>query len=139
MGKFQAVKTLKKDDLSPEARAAWINLPHARTIAERVERQLEILRVLDGEGSRRLNAATLALRNRLEPWLEDADPETAAASADPIVEVARELVQAIVEDERARGDRLGQCVRNLFECLGLPNEGRRVSLACGENPDSLMR
>ena len=139
MGKFRAVKTLKKDDLSPEARAAWINLPHARTIAERVERQLEILRVLDGEGSRRLNAATLALRNRLEPWLEDADPETAAASADPIVEVARELVQAIVEDERARGDRLGQCVRNLFECLGLPNEGRRVSLACGENPDSLMR
>ena len=139
MGKFQAVKTLKKDDLSPEARAAWINLPHARTIAERVERQLEILRVLDGEGSKRLNAAALALRNRLEPWLEDADPETAAASADPIVEVARELVQAIVEDERARGDRLGQCVRNLFECLGLPNEGRRVSLACGENPDSLMR
>lgn len=139
MGKFRAVKTLKKDDLSPEARAAWINLPHARTIAERVERQLEILRVLDGEGSKRLNAAALALRNRLEPWLEDADPETAAASADPIVEVARELVQAIVEDERARGDRLGQCVRNLFECLGLPNEGRRVSLACGENPDSLMR
>ena len=130
---------MKKDDLCPEARAAWINLPHARTIAERVERQLEILRVLDGEGSKRLNAAALALRNRLEPWLEDADPETAAASADPIVEVARELVQAIVEDERARGDRLGQCVRNLFECLGLPNEGRRVSLACGENPDSLMR
>ena len=130
---------MKKDDLSPEARTAWINLPHARTIAERVERQLEILRVLDGEGSKRLNAAALALRNRLEPWLEDADPETAAASADPIVEVARDLVQAIVEDERARGDRLGQCVRNLFECLGLPNEGRRVSLACGENPDSLMR
>ena len=41
--------------------------------------------------------------------------------------------------QRARGDRLGQCVRNLFECLGLPNEGRRVSLACGENPDSIMR
>ena len=36
-------------------------------------------------------------------------------------------------------DKLGQCVRNLFECLGLPNEGRRVSLVCGENPDSLMR
>ena len=130
---------MKKDDLNPEARAAWINLPHARTIAERIERQLEILRVLDGEGSRRLNAAAIAVRNRLEPWVEDADPLTAAASADPIVEPARELVEAIVDYERARSVRLGQCVRNLFECLGLPNEGRRVSLACGESPDSLMR
>ena len=130
---------MKKDDLSPEARAAWINLPHARTIAERIERQLEILRVLDGEGSKRLNTVVLAMRNTLEPWVEDADPEKAAESADPIVELARELVQAIVDDERARSDRLGQCVRNLFECLGLPNEGRRVSLVCGESPDSLMR
>lgn len=130
---------MKKDDLSPQARAAWINLPHARTIAERIDRQLEILRVLDGEGSKRLNAAVIAVRTRLEPWAEDADPEAAAAAADPIVDLAREMVQAIVDDERARGDKLGQCVRNLFECLGLPNEGRRVSLACGENPDSLMR
>ena len=130
---------MKKDDLSPEARAAWINLPHARTIAERIERQLEILRVLDGEGSKRLNAVVVAMRNKLEPWVEDADPEKAAESADPIVALARELVQLIVDDERARSDRLGQCVRNLFECLGLPNEGRRVSLACGESPDSLMR
>ncbi len=130
---------MKKDDLSPEARAAWINLPHARTIAERIERQLEILRVLDGEGSKRLNGVVVAMRNKLEPWVEDADPLTAAESADPIVALARELVQLIVDDERARSDRLGQCVRNLFECLGLPNEGRRVSLACGESPDSLMR
>ncbi|MEO8501717.1 MAG: hypothetical protein ABI565_12430 [Vicinamibacteria bacterium] len=130
---------MKKDDLSSEARAAWINLPHARTIAERIERQLEILRVLEGEGSKPLNAAAIALRSRLEPWLEDSDPEAAAASADPIVAVARDLVKAIVDDERARSDRLGQCIRNLFECLGLPNEGRSVSLACGENPDSLMR
>ncbi|HQZ18629.1 MAG TPA: hypothetical protein PLD86_17280 [Vicinamibacteria bacterium] len=130
---------MKKDDLSPEARAAWINLPHARTIAERIERQLEILRVLDGEGSKRLNGVVVAMRNKLEPWVEDADPEKAAESADPIVDLARELVRLIVDDERARSDRLGQCVRNLFECLGLPNEGRRVSLACGESPDSLMR
>ena len=130
---------MKKDGLSPEARAAWINLPHARTIAERIERQLEILRVIDGEGSEPLNRAVVAVRSVLEPWIEDADPETAAASADPIANLARELVTAIVNDERARGDRLGQCVRNLFECLGLPNEGRRVSIACGEDPNSLMR
>lgn len=130
---------MKKDDLNPDARAAWINLPHARTIAERIERQLEILRVLEGDAGKPLNAAVLVLRNQLEPWVEDADPSESAASADPIVEVSRTLVKAIVDDERARGDRLGQCVRNLFECLGLPNEGRRVSLACGEDPDSLMR
>mgnify|MGYP003382092407 FL=1 len=50
---------MKKDDLSPEARAAWINLPHARTIAERIDRQLEILRVLDGEGSKWLNCRAM--------------------------------------------------------------------------------
>ena len=130
---------MKKDDLSPEARAAWINLPHARTIAERVDRQLEILRVLDGPASQPLNATLATLRHSLEPWNEDADPEKAASLADPIVEHARELVRAIADNERARSDRLGQCIRNLFECLGLPNEGRRVSLICGENPDSLMR
>ena len=130
---------MRKDDQDPQARAAWINLPHARTVAERIERQLEILRVLEGERTKGLNAAVIAVRQRLEPWVEDADPETAAASADLIVELARDLVKAIVDDERARSDRLGQCIRNLFECLGLPNEGRRVSLACGESPDSLMR
>lgn len=139
LGLDSRADAMKKDDLSPEARAAWINLPHARTVAERIDRQLEILRVLDGEGSKPLNAAIIAVRNGLEPWGEDAAPETAAASADPIVDLARDLVRCIVDDERARGDRLGQCVRNLFECLGLPNEGRRVSLACGESPDSLMR
>ena len=89
---------MKKDDLSPEARAAWINLPHARTIAERLERQLELLRVLDGAGAQPLNLAVIALRNRLEPWLDDADPETAAQDADPIVDLARDLVKAIVDD-----------------------------------------
>ncbi len=130
---------MTKDDSDPQARAAWINLPHARTIAERIERQLEILRVLEGEGSQALNTAIIALRRHLEPWIEDAHPETAAAAANPVVDLSRNLVKAIVDDERARGDRLGQCIRNLFECLGLPNEGRRASLACGENPNSLLR
>src|SRR5262249_41437271 len=130
---------MKKDDLDPEARAAWINLPHARTIAERIDRQLEILRVLDGPGSEPLNASILALRHSLDQWNDDPPAETAAAAADPIVEIARGLVREVVSREEARSDRLGQCIRNLFECLGLPNEGRKVSLACGENPDSLMR
>lgn len=130
---------MKKDDLDPQARAAWINLPHARTVAERLERQLELLRVLEGESGKPLHLAVVALRRALEPWAEDPSPEDAVALADPIAELSRSLVHAIAEEEGARSDRLGQCVRNLFECLGLPNEGRRVSLECGENPDSLMR
>jgi hypothetical protein len=130
---------MTKVDLSPDARLVWINLPHARTVAERLERQLEMLRVLDGEGSAALNAAVTELRHVLEPWVEDPELDKAIAAADPVVERARSLVNAVAENDRARGDRLGQCVRNLFECLGLPHEGRRVSLVCGENPDSLMR
>jgi hypothetical protein len=30
-------------------------------------------------------------------------------------------------------------VRNLFECLGLPEEGAEQSLLCGERPDSPLR
>jgi hypothetical protein len=40
---------------------------------------------------------------------------------------------------RARGDRLGQLVRNLFECLGLPEEGAALALQCGEDPGSPLR
>src|SRR5262245_41031937 len=130
---------MKKDDLSPEARAAWINLPHARTIAERLERELERLRVLEGDGAKDLNGTVAGLRNGLEKWSEDPEPEKAVEAADPFVDLARRLVRGIVDEERARSDRLGQCVRNLFECLGLPNEGGKVSLACGEDPNSLMR
>ena len=36
-------------------------------------------------------------------------------------------------------DRLGQAVRNFFECLGLGVEGARLSLLAGENPDSALR
>jgi hypothetical protein len=36
-------------------------------------------------------------------------------------------------------DRLGQAVRNLFECLELGEEGAEISLRAGENPDSALR
>lgn len=121
------------------SRDSWINLPHARTVAERLERQLEILRVLDGPGSADLNQRVLDLKRALDPWTEDPLPERAAAEADAVLGPARALADAIVANERARSDRLGQCVRNLYECLGAPDEGRDVSLACGEDPNSLMR
>jgi hypothetical protein len=36
-------------------------------------------------------------------------------------------------------DRLGQCVRNFFECLELGREGAAISLRAGENPRSMQR
>jgi hypothetical protein len=52
--------------------------------------------------------------------------------------MARELV-ALLEPTRLKGDRLGQLIRNLFECLELGKEGAEISLRAGENPNSLQR
>ena len=60
------------------------------------------------------------------------------AAADAAAEKARALVDAILETH-ARSDRLGQHVRNLFECLGLAEEAATFSLQCGERPDSPLR
>jgi len=64
--------------------------------------------------------------------------DAALAAADRVAERGRDLVAAIVASP-ARGDRLGQSVRNLFECLGLAEEGASLSLECGERPDSPLR
>lgn len=121
------------------SRAAWLNLPHARTVADRVERELERLRALDGPGSAEMNTLVLELKKSLDPWAEDPPPDIAEAEADAVAVRARALVTAITSRDAARSDRLGQCVRNLFECLGLESEGRDLALDCGEDPDSPMR
>jgi hypothetical protein len=78
------------------------------------------------------------LEQEVEPFEEDPAQDAAIKAADAIAERARTLVGAIV-DSPARGDRLGQHVRNLFEVLGLAEEGATLSLRCGERPDSPMR
>ena len=44
-----------------------------------------------------------------------------------------------IEKNKLGGDRLGQAVRNLFECLALGEEGAAISLRAGENPRSTLR
>lgn len=59
-----------------------------------------------------------------------------------MVEEAAVLGRALVdvfEQSHVADDRLGQCVRNLFECLGWGREGAEISLRAGENPRSLQR
>ena len=121
----------------------WVrlNLPHARTIAQRIGRSLESLGAFGEVGNG--HAAPLAdAYDALEVHLRDFDEDPPAAealrAADEAAELARALVEAILATP-ARGDRLGQHVRNLFECLGLPEEGAELSLLCGENPRSLTR
>jgi hypothetical protein len=55
-----------------------------------------------------------------------------------VVALARKMVDAFERDGIA-DDRLGQAVRNLFECLELGAEGAEISLRAGENPDSALR
>jgi hypothetical protein len=49
------------------------------------------------------------------------------------------LLVANLETLDLRDDRLGQCIRNLFECLAMPEEGATLSLRAGENPTSFQR
>ena len=121
-------------------RYVHINLPHSRTVLARIGRMLELLDAFeeDEAGGPALHAAFRAIESQAEPF--DEDPALAAAvdAADALAGRARGLVAALL-DTPVRSDRLGQHVRNLFECLGLPEEGAELSLQCGEKPDSLMR
>ena len=114
-----------------------VNLPHARTIVERIGRSLEALGGPQDEPGAVVSALD-ALELEARPYDEDPPLEEALAAADRIAAHARALVGGIVAGP-ARGDRLGQHVRNLFECLGLAEEGALLSLKCGERPDSPLR
>lgn len=122
-------------------RYARINLPHARTIVQRIGRSLEALGAF-GEsgngGALALHEALESLEHALRDYEDDPPPDQALADADAVAERGRALVAAILETP-LRGDRLGQHVRNLFECLGLAEEGAGLALRCGERPDSPLR
>ena len=118
-----------------------LDLPHAGRIADRIvallekhaeEMGLDVPEVID-------------LAERLSSYLfrktsedEDDNPPNAMAIRDEAAAMGRQLVDAI-EAAHISGDRLGQLVRNLFECLELGEEGAEISLRAGENPNSLQR
>lgn len=133
-----AVALMKDED---SKRWVRLNLPHARTVAQRIGRSLEALSAFGEKGNGHgapLAEAFDALEQRLRGFDEDPPAEAALAAADEAAVLARALVEAILASP-ARGDRLGQNVRNLFECLGLPEEGADLALLCGESPDSPLR
>ena len=122
-------------------RYALINLPHSRTVVQRIARTLDALGAFRQEqdgGALALEAALTDLAGTLQDFDDDPPFESALSAADLVAERARDLVAAIRATPH-RSDRLGQHVRNLFECLGLGEEGAEVSLLCGERPDSPLR
>jgi hypothetical protein len=116
-----------------------LDLPHAGRIADRIlvllerhseELGLEIPEVL--ETAERLS--NLLFRYSAQ----DDNPPNALAVRDEAAALGRHLVETM-EMSHIAGDRLGQLVRNLFECLELGKEGAEISLRAGENPNSLQR
>lgn len=114
-----------------------LNLPHAGRIARRI---LMLLPHEDSSGDSLRNTA-LSLETLLAPYLDlDENPGGTLATRvrDQAAVLGRKLVDQI-ESNQAGHDRLGQCVRNLFECLELGQEGAIISLRAGEDPKSFQR
>ena len=118
-----------------------LDLPHAARLADRVlsllERHTEELGIDAPDALDVAERLSSLLFRFSDLEMSPEDPE-AMRARDEAAALARTLVE---EMERAgvRSDRLGQFIRNLFECLELGEEGAEISLRAGENPSSLQR
>lgn len=118
-----------------------LNLPHAATVAGRLARRIEALGAASGGRASEALSLAESLVELLAPF-EGRETEPSGEEAAPIVEEAIATARALVEEVERLDlgeDRLGQCVRNLFECLGRGEEGSEISLRAGEDPRSLLR
>jgi len=116
------------------------NLPHASTVARRVELRLLALKAQETEDPEPLFDALADLRDVLGAFEGGVDPPE--SEGDEAAELAASHARKVVDEIERLGlgdDRLGQAVRNLFECLGFAKEGAEISLRAGEDPGSLMR
>lgn len=118
-----------------------LDLPHAGRLAGRIQNLLE--RHAEEQGLEIPGVLDVAerLSNLLFRFTDD-DGNPPDAEALRIREEAATLGRRLVDEIEANaiaGDRLGQYVRNLFECLELGEEGAAISLRAGENPGSLQR
>lgn len=118
-----------------------LNLPHAGTIAARIEHYLLRLGCAGGNGHTALLAKVERLRVLLGPYQASGE-NPAEAEARRVASEVASMGRSIVDDIERIGlkdDRLGQCVRNLFECIERGEEGADLSLRAGENPRSPLR
>ena len=124
-------------DVEHKLNPSCINLPHAQTIVGRLIYYLA-QRPEPEPGKVDVRDLLDELEKELSPYDVDPPMPEALAAAIALGEKARAVADQIVL-AGYRGDRLGQCVRNLFECLGYLEEGAQRSLECGERSDSPLR
>ncbi len=118
-----------------------LNLPHAGKIAVRIHDIIEVRGNHDGREYEDAMALVKRMMILLDPCLrsgENPGTEECGRMADEAAFFGRALVEAIIDAE-ITSDRIGQCIRNYFECLELGEEGAEISLRAGENPKSLQR
>ncbi len=114
-----------------------LNLPHAATIADRIIKKLaerEEIRMRTRELASSIAAHLMFYRG------DDDNPpaDEAEEVRQAVLVLARQMVDRF-ENEGIQGDKLGQLIRNLFECLAEGREGAVQSLRAGENPESAQR
>jgi hypothetical protein len=118
-----------------------LDLPHAGRLADRLLQMIEKgLNSPDPTGEPIIDKAE-RLASILFPYFQS-DENPVDTEGYRIRDEAAAVARDIVDDIEQLGigyDRLGQCVRNLFECLELGKEGAEISLRAGENPNSLQR
>ena len=122
-----------------------LDLPHAGTIALRIVHQLlKIEKPGPGHDLALAKAKEIVLL--LAPARAEGqnppEPEASevAAEAATLGRALVPLLERLMHDlAPLHADRIGQAVRNLFECLELGEEGAALSLRAGENPRSVLR
>jgi hypothetical protein len=116
-----------------------LDIPHAGRIADRLLTLLgRYVEELSLEAPEAIEAAEKIWSLLFRFTGEEDNPADALRIRDEAAALGRRLA-AEMERVHIASDRLGQLVRNYFECLELGAEGAEISLRVGEDPKSLQR
>ena len=118
-----------------------LDIPHAGRLSDRLLTLIERFVTEMGIDAPELLDTAEQLSNLLFRYAAQDDnpaPAESMALRDEAAAIGRTLVEQMVA-AKVTSDRLGQLVRNFFECLELGEEGAEISLRAGENPNSLQR
>jgi len=115
-----------------------INLPHGRTVANRLISSLDASGVLELEHGPEIYDLLRAVSSVLSAFPEDPSDFVGATVAEASALLLRTVVIRLKESE-VDDSQIGRHVRNLFECLGMGEEGARLAIEVGEDPASPLR
>ena len=118
-----------------------LDLPHAGRLADRILNLLERHSEENGvEADEPIDTAERMSNLLFRYSANDENPggDEAGFVRDEAAVLGRQLVDQL-DTLNIKGDRLGQYIRNFFECLEMGEEGAQISLRAGENPNSLQR